>query len=112
MTTTVTKHTSGPWRVVGPYIASESERVVAKFCDNNTAGPVWAGTPADLVTAANGRVLAAAPDMLAALESIRRELRELQRGAGLLSCSAATRALVETQAVKCDEAIAKAGISQ
>lgn len=60
------KHTPGPWRVVGPYIACDAERVVAKFCDNNDSGPVWVGTPAEWAVAANGKLLAAAPDLLAA----------------------------------------------
>lgn len=56
-----TKYTPGPWRTTGTRIANESRVLIAAVCgasgDDNTE-------------AANARLIAAAPDLLAALREL------------------------------------------
>lgn len=63
-------HTPGPWRQVGAYIASANERVVARIAPPADAVVMWADTPAGLETAANAALIAAAPELLEALNLI------------------------------------------
>lgn len=60
------KHSPGPWAVAGGYIADATgTRAVARFVPPEDSVVVWAGETADHLTLANGRLLAAAPDLLA-----------------------------------------------
>ena len=63
-----TPHTKGPWRIVGGYIASAAETVVASFIPPAEPLVVWADSIAGLETLANGRVLALSPEMFELLE--------------------------------------------
>ena len=65
----MSKHTPGPWRVVGPYVSIDFA-VVCKYCDNGVGPVQWVASPADPVALANARLIAAAPDLLVALQSI------------------------------------------
>lgn len=60
------KHTPGPWRTTGSLISNESRVLVASL----------SGASDDDVEAANARLIAAAPELLAALK----EVVEAQKG--------------------------------
>jgi len=81
-------HTKGPWRAVdrGPFIATEENKVIARTV-NAKADPALncqCQTVADLEQCANAELIAAAPDMLAALEYVISWHRENDSGEGEL----------------------------
>ena len=69
------KPTPGPWRAVtrGPFIATAENKVIARTV-NATADPALncqCATVADLEQCANAELIAAAPELLAALELVK-----------------------------------------
>jgi len=70
----MSKHTAGPWRAVnkGPFIATEENKVIARTV-NAAADPALncqCQTVADLEQCANAELIAAAPELLAAVENL------------------------------------------
>lgn len=65
-----TKHTSGPWEIDGKYVQQAGQNEVA-ICDvmvMDEGGPTgWYRGP---ITQANARLIAAAPELLSALEQM------------------------------------------
>lgn len=60
------KHTPGPWRIAGKMIDSDSHAVVARVF-NEVRDPILSNVPLATM-AANARLIAAAPELLEALE--------------------------------------------
>ena len=58
-----TKHTSEPWEVRGLYICASTDTYIAKMLHGDNLNPP------DQETYGNANLIAAAPDMLAALEA-------------------------------------------
>ena len=63
------KHTSGPWTVCGLNIGSENNKVVAS-CYKDSLDSVVVRPETDGECLANARLIAAAPDLLAACQGI------------------------------------------
>jgi hypothetical protein len=63
-----TKHTSGPWVTHCGFVATTDHKAICKMA--YTGGVQFAAPTATLEDAANARLIAASPDMLAALRSI------------------------------------------
>lgn len=64
-----TKHTPGPWKICGGFIAdSRGEAAIAKFVPID--GVTWCDSAAGNETQANARLIAAAPELLAALQEL------------------------------------------
>ena len=62
------KHTPGPWREVGNFVVTSNG--TGAICRMSVSGPIgYAAEPASWENEANARLIAAAPDLLAALES-------------------------------------------
>ena len=84
-----TKHTQGPWEVRGFYICASTDTYIAKMLRGDNLNPP------DQETYGNANLIAAAPDMLAALEDAREALNKPP--------------FINSQTLKCiDAAIAKA----
>jgi len=68
MTTKETKHTPGPWKVTNSLmVMSKTNRSIADCCiDYSGDSPLKTG----LTNACNARLIAAAPDMFAALKTL------------------------------------------
>jgi len=72
-TETKAKHTPGPWKVQGNSIVTNTPRPEGCYCDVIIAETPHCYEPKDHiwpVIAANARLIAAAPDLLAALKHI------------------------------------------
>lgn len=65
---TAAKHTPGPWHAVGAWVETEDDSVAdICSCDPDTIGQ---GGRSDAEICANARLIAAAPDLLAALSRL------------------------------------------
>lgn len=65
-----TKHTPGPWYAVGSWVEHENDKVADICnCDPESMGQEHLGR-SDAEIRANARLIAAAPDLLAACEAI------------------------------------------
>jgi len=78
----MTQHTQGPWRT--PALAVYAGRTKVAQCISENDNEFWPGiegdiSPENAEAAANARLIAAAPDLLAALESAAAMLRTARR---------------------------------
>ena len=111
MTTETTKHTPGPWglalgELMGASVTAENgDRIIAEVVyPYETTG--WG--PED---EANARLLAAAPDLLAALEELKRTIKQLDSYPGTRYVGGVPAGMIEAvhrAAEQADAAIAKA----
>lgn len=88
-------HTKGPFKIVGPHVATASGKVVAKM-SSKRGGESWASPPASVETLANARLFAGAPDTLAASLAALTLLRD--RDAGHSETDRVTRLLEQSVA--------------
>jgi len=61
-------HTPGPWRKTTGFVADGEHRVIAQYTGSRESLLRWV-TPGSTEAEANGRLIAAAPDLLAACEA-------------------------------------------
>jgi len=66
------QHTPGPWRVINSVVVLDKSNRVISDCNIDYSGNISTEKPlkAGLVNACNARLIAAAPDLLAALHTI------------------------------------------
>lgn len=96
-------HTPGPWHVMGGELARRSGRVATIYATDDQELRYLAHVPFDLVHAehdptpseANARLIAAAPDLLAALEALLPHVKpmSMMANSGVTAVSAAYQAV-------------------